>query len=78
MIQSSRTFHIFVSSSFSDLKAARNALVFPRLHDLAPVAPQPHHLAGKPLRPVSTEAVGKLKFVVEQQLLYFHARDLPD
>jgi hypothetical protein len=38
MTQSSRTFRIFVSSTFSDLKAERNALqvrVFPRLRDLA-------------------------------------------
>ena len=38
MAQSSRTFRIFVSSAFSDLKAERNALqekVFPRLRDLA-------------------------------------------
>ena len=38
MLQSSRTFRIFVSSTFSDLKAERNALqekVFPRLRDLA-------------------------------------------
>jgi WD40 repeat protein len=38
MIQSSRNFRIFVSSTFSDLKAERNALqekVFPRLRDLA-------------------------------------------
>ena len=38
MIQASRTFRIFVSSTFSDLKAERNALqekVFPRLRDLA-------------------------------------------
>lgn len=38
MAQSSRTFRIFVSSTFSDLKAERNALqekVFPRLRDLA-------------------------------------------
>jgi len=38
MPQSSRTFRIFVSSTFSDLKAERNALqekVFPRLRDLA-------------------------------------------
>jgi hypothetical protein len=36
--QSSRTFRIFVSSAFSDLKTDRNALqekVFPRLRDLA-------------------------------------------
>ena len=36
--QASRTFRIFVSSTFSDLKAERNALqekVFPRLRDLA-------------------------------------------
>ena len=38
MTQSSRTFRIFVSSTFSDLKAERNALqekVFPRLRELA-------------------------------------------
>ena len=38
MAQSSRTFRVFVSSTFSDLKAERNALqekVFPRLRDLA-------------------------------------------
>ena len=38
MDQGSRTFRIFVSSTFSDLKAERNALqekVFPRLRDLA-------------------------------------------
>jgi hypothetical protein len=38
MPQSSRTFRIFVSSTFSDLKMERNALqkyVFPRLRDLA-------------------------------------------
>jgi hypothetical protein len=38
MAQSSRTFRIFVSSTFSDLKAERNALqekVFPRLRELA-------------------------------------------
>ena len=38
MAQSSRTFRIFVSSTFNDLKAERNALqqkVFPRLRDLA-------------------------------------------
>jgi hypothetical protein len=38
MAQPSRTFRIFVSSTFSDLKAERNALqekVFPRLRDLA-------------------------------------------
>ncbi|MEI7845039.1 MAG: DUF4062 domain-containing protein [Chloroflexota bacterium] len=38
MAQSSRTFRIFVSSTFSDLKSERNALqekVFPRLRDLA-------------------------------------------
>ncbi len=38
MAQSSRTFRIFVSSTFSDLKAERNTLqekVFPRLRDLA-------------------------------------------
>lgn len=37
MAQASRTFRIFVSSTFSDLKAERNALqrfVFPRLRDL--------------------------------------------
>ncbi len=37
-MQSSRTFRIFVSSTFSDLKGERNALqekVFPRLRDLA-------------------------------------------
>jgi hypothetical protein len=37
MIQASRTFRVFVSSTFSDLKAERNALqekVFPRLRDL--------------------------------------------
>ena len=37
MAQSSRTFRIFVSSTFSDLKAERNALqekVFPRLCEL--------------------------------------------
>ena len=38
MAQSSRTFRVFVSSTFSDLKGERNALqekVFPRLRDLA-------------------------------------------
>ena len=38
MAQSTRTFRIFVSSTFSDLKAERNALqerVFPRLRELA-------------------------------------------
>ena len=38
MTQTSRTFRIFVSSTFSDLKAERNALqekVFPRLRELA-------------------------------------------
>jgi WD40 repeat protein len=38
MTQSSRTFRIFLSSTFSDMKAERNALqelVFPRLRDLA-------------------------------------------
>ncbi len=38
MAQSARTFRIFVSSTFSDLKAERNALqerVYPRLRDLA-------------------------------------------
>ncbi len=38
MLSSSRTFRIFVSSTFSDLKAERNALqerVFPRLRELA-------------------------------------------
>jgi hypothetical protein len=38
MTQSSRTFRIFVSSTFSDLKVERNALqekVFPRLRDFA-------------------------------------------
>ena len=38
MAQSSRTFRVFVSSTFSDLKEERNALqekVFPRLRDLA-------------------------------------------
>ena len=38
MTQKARTFRIFVSSTFSDLKAERNALqarVFPRLRDLA-------------------------------------------
>jgi hypothetical protein len=37
MAQSTRTFRIFVSSTFSDLKAERNALqkrVFPRLREL--------------------------------------------
>jgi len=37
-MQTSRTFRIFVSSTFSDLKAERNALqerVFPRLRSLA-------------------------------------------
>jgi len=37
MAQSSRTFRIFVSSTFSDLKSERNALqekVFPRLSEL--------------------------------------------
>jgi hypothetical protein len=36
--RSSRTFRVFVSSTFSDLKEERNALqekVFPRLRDLA-------------------------------------------
>jgi hypothetical protein len=38
MAQASRNFRIFVSSTFSDLKAERNALqekVFPRPRDLA-------------------------------------------
>ena len=38
MIQPGRTFRAFVSSTFSDLKAERNALqtyVFPRLRELA-------------------------------------------
>jgi hypothetical protein len=38
LAQSSRTFRIFVSSTFSDLKEERNALqekVFPRLRELA-------------------------------------------
>jgi hypothetical protein len=38
MDQSSHTFRVFVSSTFSDLKAERNALeesVFPRLRELA-------------------------------------------
>ena len=38
MAESTRTFRVFVSSTFSDLKAERNALqekVFPRLRDLA-------------------------------------------
>jgi hypothetical protein len=38
LTRSSRTFRVFVSSTFSDLKAERNALqekVFPRLRDLA-------------------------------------------
>ena len=38
MPQTSRTFRIFVSSTFGDLKAERNALqehVFPRLRELA-------------------------------------------
>jgi len=38
MVQASRTFRVFVSSTFSDLKAERNALqerVFPRLRTLA-------------------------------------------
>ena len=37
MVQASRTFRVFVSSTFSDLKAERNALqerVFPRLREL--------------------------------------------
>jgi len=37
MVQASRTFRVFVSSTFSDLKAERNALqerVFPRLRAL--------------------------------------------
>ena len=37
MVQTSRTFRIFVSSTFSDLKEKRNALqkyVFPRLREL--------------------------------------------
>jgi len=37
MAQATRTFRIFVSSTFSDLKEERNALqerVFPRLRDL--------------------------------------------
>jgi len=37
-VQPSRTFRIFVSSTFSDLKAERNTLqekAFPRLRDLA-------------------------------------------
>ena len=36
MTQSTRTFRVFVSSTFSDLNAERNALqerVFPRLRD---------------------------------------------
>ena len=38
MAQTSRTFRVFVSSTFSDLEKERNALqkrVFPRLRDLA-------------------------------------------
>ena len=38
MTQSSRTFRVFISSTFSDMKAERNALqerVFPRLRELA-------------------------------------------
>ena len=38
MAQQARTFRVFVSSTFSDLKAERNALqerVFPRLRQLA-------------------------------------------
>jgi len=38
MAQSGKTFRIFISSTFSDLKAERNALqarVFPQLRDLA-------------------------------------------
>jgi len=38
MVQASRTFRVFVSPTFSDLKAERNALqerVFPRLRELA-------------------------------------------
>ena len=38
MTQTTRKFRFFVSSTFSDLKAERNALqekVFPRLRDLA-------------------------------------------
>jgi len=38
MTQQARTFRVFVSSTFSDLKAERNALqerVFPRLRALA-------------------------------------------
>ena len=38
MAQQARTFRVFVSSTFSDLKAERNALqerVFPRLRELA-------------------------------------------
>lgn len=37
MVQASRTFRIFVSSTFTDLKEERNALqkhVFPKLKDL--------------------------------------------
>jgi hypothetical protein len=37
-MQSNRTFRVFISSTFSDLKAERNALherVFPRLRELA-------------------------------------------
>ena len=48
MSQTSRTFRIFVSSTFSDLVAERNALqerVFPRLRDAVPTArlPLPGH-----------------------------------
>lgn len=38
MAQQARTFRVFVSSTFNDLKAERNALqdgVFPRLRELA-------------------------------------------
>ena len=40
MPQAARTFRIFVSSTFSDMKAERNALqerVFPRLRELCAV-----------------------------------------
>ncbi len=44
MPHSSRTFRIFVSSTFSDLKAERNTLqerVFPHLRELADVSDWP-------------------------------------
>jgi len=50
MPQTSRTFRIFVSSTFSDLKAERNALqerVFPRLQRRMRAASRPSTCAGE-------------------------------